>query len=343
MKGYFKQLAHQTGLTFESGSKPSSALNNSRTQNASAPTQTGTRAKTSPLHVEEVTYVAQPPSTARTTPDRVDKEIAQKSSTVNKHLEANTFTETSEPDRTPSSPEPLPHTTVEIGPQTFSAEAPLPDTGHQSSLADSTEKEFRASVHQAREVFDESLSSAQAVGLENFSQGREIFQDTFAESSQTESGGPSDAQKASSLKQKPEQLPLHEAEAVRTSALEQTETATVQHYLKEVMEWISAPPEIDESELEQTHRTKILRAPESENNFALEHERDAAAVARPAHAREPEVQDLNLSIGTISIVIEEPKAAAAPALPAPVQRAESSHAPARRESPSLSRYYLRSF
>ncbi len=342
MKGYFKQLAHQTGLSFESGSKSSSAPNNSRAHHASAPTQTSSRARISPLHVEEVTYVAQPPATARTIPDRVDKDAAPKSSSVNKPSEVNNFTEASETNRTQSSPEPLPHTMLEIGPQTFSAEAPLPDTGHQSSLAGSSEKELRASVHQAEESFDESLSSAQATGPENFSEVREISQTTFAESSQ-QSSEPSDAQTASSLKQKSEQLPLHEAEAQPVSALEQTETATVEHYLKEVMEWISAPPEIDESEIEQTHRTKILRAPESENSFALEHERDAASVARQAHAREPEVQDLNLSIGTISIVIEESKATTTPALPAPAPRNESAHAPARNESPSLSRYYLRSF
>jgi hypothetical protein len=341
MKGYFKQLAHQTGLSFESGQR--SAMNSSRTQHASAPTQTSTGSKISPLHVEEVTYVAQPPATARTTPDRVDKDAAPKSSTVNKHSEANTFTEASETNRPQSSPQSLPHTTLEIGPQTFSAEAPLPDTSHQSSLADSAEKEIRASVHEAAEIFDESLSSARATGPQEFSEGREIFQTTFAESSQPESSEQSDVQTASSVKQKSEQLPLHEAEAEPGSALEQTETATVQHYLKEVMEWISAPPEIDESELEQPRQTKILRVPESENSFALEHEHDAAAVARQTQAREPEVQDLNLSIGTISIVIEEPKAATTAALPAPAPRAESSHAPASSESSSLSRYYLRSF
>jgi hypothetical protein len=341
MKGYFKQLAHQTGLSFESGQR--SAMSSPRTQPTSAAPQTSSRAKISPLHVEEVTYVAQPPTTARAIPDRVDKDAAPKGSTVNKHSEVKTFTEASETHRPQSSPEPLPHTTIEIGPQTFSAEAPLPDTGHQSSLADSAEKEIRASVPEAAEVFDESFSSAQAAGPQEFSEGREIFQTTFAETSQ-QSSEPSDVQTESSLKQqKSEQLPLHETEAEPGSALEQTETSTVQHYLKEVMEWISAPPEIDESELEQTHRTKLPRVPESENSFALEHERDAAAVARQTQAREPEVQDLNLSIGTISIVIEEPKAATTPALPAPAPRAESSHAPARNESSSLSRYYLRSF
>jgi hypothetical protein len=72
--------------------------------------------------------------------------------------------------------------------------------------------------------------------------------------------------------------------------------------------------------------------------FALEPEVEPTP-PRPGRPEALEVQDLNLSIGTISIVIEEPKQTASAALPAPPRVERSPERPAS-EPTRLSRYYL---
>lgn len=113
----------------------------------------------------------------------------------------------------------------------------------------------------------------------------------------------------------------------------------VRNYLKEVRAWVAAPTELDQSELERP-RARERRAAEHKEVFALASEVEPT-VPRPGRPETSEVQDLNLSIGTISIVIEEPKQAApAPFAAAPrVERAPER--PAGPEPTRLSRYYLR--
>lgn len=110
--------------------------------------------------------------------------------------------------------------------------------------------------------------------------------------------------------------------------------------MKEVRAWVAATPTIDESASQQDDRAEALQ--ERRDVLAFEHETNAASFARNDRTEEPRVQDVSLSIGNISIVIEEPKkdvsipAAAPPSVERSQERTGS-------EPTSLSRYYLRTW
>lgn len=120
-----------------------------------------------------------------------------------------------------------------------------------------------------------------------------------------------------------------------------------QNYLREIVEWVSAPPVMEAEVWEKGSRAQ--EAQQTENTFAVKHDGSKhdsdvppASLQTPAEEG-PEVQDLNLSIGTISVVIEEQKPQAAVLPPAPPPpRAQSTAARADAERTSLGRYYLRS-
>jgi hypothetical protein len=97
---------------------------------------------------------------------------------------------------------------------------------------------------------------------------------------------------------------------------------------------------MEETELE--FLTAEETPPRSRNPAGLERGATAAAPVPRHDAEEPELQDLSLSIGTISIVIEEPRKEvqiqqAPPANPKRVLDRTTN------ESTDLSRYYLRSW
>jgi len=117
--------------------------------------------------------------------------------------------------------------------------------------------------------------------------------------------------------------------------------ATFQNYLKEVRAWVAATPEVDEGELER-RRPQDAQRERRRGIVALEQEMNTASSSLHARTQEPEVQDLNLSIGTISVVIEEPKQGV-PSPPLAPPRAERTTQRATSESTSLSRYYIRSW
>jgi hypothetical protein len=120
----------------------------------------------------------------------------------------------------------------------------------------------------------------------------------------------------------------------------------VRNYLKEVRAWVSAPPDIDQRELDWQRDADRPPAPRATERslvshsdvFALESE-IRPATPKPVRSESLEVQDLNLSIGTISIVIEEPKQIVPAAVPAPTSM-DSSSGRVASEPTRLSRYYL---
>jgi hypothetical protein len=133
---------------------------------------------------------------------------------------------------------------------------------------------------------------------------------------------------------------LKVAEPVDVTLAERSDReVVVRDYLKEVRAWVAATPETDESEFDRQPQSEPQRS--DDVVFALERETEAPPRTTPGELRAPEAQDLNLSIGTISIVIEEPqRSVVAPVVvPPPV-----AHAPETRSEPTrLSRYYLRSW
>ena len=130
------------------------------------------------------------------------------------------------------------------------------------------------------------------------------------------------------------------ASANRADAQDHLLEAMVRDYLKEVRAWTAATPAIDGRTPEQDEWAQALR--EHRDVLTFGQESGAASSARDDRAEEPEVQDVSLSIGNISIVIEEPKKDA-PAPTAVTPAAERSHERTGREPASLSRYYLRTW
>ena len=118
-------------------------------------------------------------------------------------------------------------------------------------------------------------------------------------------------------------------------ALPTERTRFDQPQLKEVIAWVTANP----TNIEEEPFPEIFIPSRNEpgNEFADHSQLDSLA-PRPARAQAPQIQDFSLSIGNISIVIDEPKQDA-PALPTPPPIIE--RPPEVSDRPTdLSRYYL---
>jgi hypothetical protein len=114
----------------------------------------------------------------------------------------------------------------------------------------------------------------------------------------------------------------------------------VRNYLKEVRAWVAMPPEPIEDSAEADIGLEGYY--DRSDVFSPGPAPDTSRVAPVLPAEAPAVQDLSLSIGSISIVVEEPQKN----MPAPVAtqpRAEGSMPRGDRESTNLSRYYLRTW
>ncbi len=114
-------------------------------------------------------------------------------------------------------------------------------------------------------------------------------------------------------------------------------------YLKEVMEWIAARPDTDEDDTTSQISDAYTAIT---NTWGLDQTNETYIASRSDQTRDPDIQDLNLSIGTISIVVEDPSGheSLAPALPAaPIQTQSAPSSAASHEPTNLSRYYLRSW
>ena len=111
----------------------------------------------------------------------------------------------------------------------------------------------------------------------------------------------------------------------------------VRQYLREVHAWVAAGPTAEA--IADESQSLNNQQPES---VAIAVERSPQPLAQPATRDAIDVHDMNLSIGTISVVIEEPKPAAA-AVIAPTPAAPAPQPQTQHEPISLSRYYLRSW
>jgi hypothetical protein len=119
----------------------------------------------------------------------------------------------------------------------------------------------------------------------------------------------------------------------------------VRSYLKEVTAWVAATEEMDttvfDSASEISHDSGTLA--QRNNVFRIEPRFDARQVTTPESLvgeHQPQVQDVSLSIGSISIVIEEPRAESATPAVTTQPRAERTQTSGAPEPTRLSRYYL---
>ena len=113
----------------------------------------------------------------------------------------------------------------------------------------------------------------------------------------------------------------------------------VRQYLREVRAWVAASPMPEDESVSESQQSWTEQQPES---VAFTVARESVPTPQVERHDQIDVHDMNLSIGNISIVIEEPQPAA-PAVIAPTPSAPPPQPQTRHEPISLSRYYLRSW
>jgi hypothetical protein len=113
----------------------------------------------------------------------------------------------------------------------------------------------------------------------------------------------------------------------------------VRQYLREVRAWVAASPMPEDESVSELQQSWTEQQPET---VAFTVARESVPTIQPEPRDQVDVHDMNLSIGNISIVIEEPQPAA-PTVIAPTPSASPPQPQTRHEPISLSRYYLRSW
>jgi hypothetical protein len=337
MKGYFGQLARRTGLSI--GNQGSVAGRSASTPGVA--TAAKASAPVAPIHVEEVVFTSSSPA--------VDSDVSASKTSVTtatsegKHHAASVVTPndgfTSPLEAVSPVADLEQH--VSLGqPETSRDTVELPD----SSLAQET------APHETQIHFvdpePETLTTEQV-----FFDARPFDQSPLTVSEETsivvsgveELRQPQDETRDSSVS-------VHEVQSVEivsplespnpanadvTGAPEREPRRIFQEQLKEVIAWITSPPE----EVEQT-TLEVIEAPHATNTVVVREREQARPAERPSKASEPHVNDLSLSIGTISIVVEEPKQDFPVSL-TPAPTTHTSPQPVAPEPTRLSRYYLR--
>jgi hypothetical protein len=347
MSGYFSELAHHTGLSLERGASKDA---NNFPAEPSAGVQLPDRAPTEPLHVEEISFTAAPaPDAAKDNSERLGtlsdrdgvgpstREVHLPEQTKSKDLYQLHGTVLMSKGMTDSSP----GIAWEESPVGFTGSA-----GASSNLREPSPVENFPASGPVVSRADEKSAERQSLPQESLSipydsieivESRSIIRDRQAQLHPAARQGANDAGE-------PEPTGNPERDAIHDEDVERT--TTVHNYLKEVRAWVSAPPEPDRQELEWQRDAERLPAPHraerplASHNDAVDLEREIQpAHGRAARSETLEVQDLNLSIGTISIIIEEPKQIA-PTAHQPSVRVDSSRERPASEPTRLSRYYL---
>ena len=318
MKGYFSQLARHTGLHFTSAAQlnaPSSAAQSVPTAGAqSVP-------PASPLHVEEVTLVA-PTTTAPASdkPNVVQHETIRSTDTTQ-------AVATVQPDL-PSTPPPS---------EPFSTNAQLSASPHESGRHNEPHQSTAASIE--TENVQRLSTELQSPVLE-----RNVERDHISTRSSNDEV-PLEHVEANFVTATSETFAsLPASHQTKTESAEQAvndpveREILVRQYLREVRAWVAAPPieipDVPEHQLAQENSASAWQ-PENTTTFNRE---PLQPSAQTTQRTDLDVQETSLSIGTISVVIEDPKPAAATIAPlptAPVAQPQTQPEPI-----SLSRYYL---
>ena len=299
MKGYFSQLARHTGLRFPSAAPATSPLRNAQR----------------PLHVEEVTFVS--PMATTLGPDRPD--VVQQ--------------QTPEPTQTTQT-----HTAAPRTPPAFS-EAPSAEvqlSGLQTEPHESTATPIE--TEDVRPLSTEHQSPLPGPHIFGLPVDRAKLEHVEARLVPPVSETTSPL--ASSQEDDPPKVPAQPVSDLNPSDPVQREVL-VRQYLREVRAWVAAPPtpipDVPENETIEAHDVTSEWQPERVTTYA----RDRAPLNTSPQPTQPDhidVHETSLSIGSINIVIEDPKPNVMTIAPAPTTPpAQPRSQP---EPTSLSRYYL---
>lgn len=320
MTGYFSRLAERTGLGFAAHSAQRARGGNAHASSTEfAPERV---APAAPLHAEEITFVSQPEGGAREAfgqsagegfHDDVREREGERARLRSENSRAGDFTNDA---ASLSSATGAPHDYETQTPRTRRADSdrPLQSFPEQSGIhIETSAPQRRTSSERGVENYETADGARELQRRANAAKESLPFGIDQARPREPQ-------QPAQATRETPNDFaaPL-DAEAI--GGMSRTEI--YQTYLREVRKWVAeeAPAILDEAASRE--RSRVAAA---EDDFGVSLE------------REPVTQDFNLSIGTISIVVEEPPAQTV-VQPAPPQRAE--RAPAPRAARSSGRNYLR--
>jgi hypothetical protein len=344
MKGYFSQLARATGLSFAPGAiSPERGL-------SSAPVPAAPRERVpalETLHVEEVTFTNSSPAAGAI--DRQDVEAIDQPNMIQSpaSFRAESYAASEQAIASDLSASPSPGRPFNDVPAEIFSEA-----GAIGRLRGPTQRASPIAEGSALSIDEVQISSSEPAATRqhgNSTQSLLLGSDwdlvrgvdhhgsESPEMVETIEIGQQSLNPAAAGISQP-----HERESAISDATARdpaVEKITFQDYLREVSVWIAAKPEIDDADLNRQQGLEA-RNKDGDRDLSLEHETNPAAPRVLPHMREPELQDLSLSIGTISIVIEEPnQQVAIPSPPQPVAPIVTQERG--REPTSLSRFYLR--
>lgn len=300
MKSYFSQLAKQSGLRFAE---------------QSGKTRQVKTLPPAPLH-EENTILIAPDSPAEKT---------QKPSLQNAL--------TPLPETPKTSPKPKSKGAETKPVETFTAEKPKP----LESFVSSQNIEIASEIHienysEIKPVEQKEKKSAELPGVEQI-----VFKETgFTESLKTPEANPEVSEtKLVEAQTNQKEYFKKTGELLETDDADRQEIQQI--LLQEVHEWVSDTPVFAESENVEVKEPSIKILPPIE--------RETVLVREPfAHQQDEkqglEEQNFNLSIGTISIVIEEAEKPSPPENIPPKTSGESKTAETKRQFSRLSRNYL---
>ena len=337
MKGYFGQLARRTGLSI--GNQGSVAGRSASTPGVA--TAAKASAPVAPIHVEEVVFTASSP--AVDTDGSASKTSVTTAASEGKHHAASVVT----PNDGFTSP--------------LEAVSPVADVEQHGSLGQAETSRDTVEIPDSRLAQETAPHETQIHFVDPEPETlttEQVFFDArpFDQSPLTVSEETSIVVSAAEELQPPHDetrdssVSVHEVQSVEIlSTLESPNPANAnvagapereprrifQEQLKEVIAWITSPPE----EVEQT-TFEVIEAQRDTSKAIIQEREEKRPVDRPANNNEPQINDLSLSIGTISIVVEESKQN----FPVSLTPAPTTHTPLPPVAPEptrLSRYYLR--
>jgi hypothetical protein len=335
MKGYFSELARHTGLRIGGGSPAATAL--------SSPTSAhqNIRGEVKGLEVEEVAFTSSPPpptadraAVAEPTPETISTDAVR---SIPDRKDAPTKRDSdleSDFNGTQVFPEAKVEAAFEV---TTTGNPPASKSGTKEGSVRPAEMET-AIIGHPRVVISEKTSTGAETpdanqipesvsGLEERNAFSEVERYDSADRNQERRGVPAE----------PDLGPFARAAEQSDAGLdERIERQTiVRNYLQEISEWISTPTSSEEEPDSFISADSVATAEDQARRPARANATEPGRL--PADALEQ--QDLSLSIGTIKIVVEEPRnvAPVPPALPA---KPEAAFERTKTVSTDLSRYYL---
>jgi hypothetical protein len=330
MKGYFSKLARHTGLRIGSGSRTTAA--------ASPAPPTQPKSELRELSVEEVTFtdLSQPvnvgtfdagaPAAAQITAAQVtvtsDRNDARRPERADNGRDVRSESDASRIHK-PSAPA-IEVTAVNLTDSDLSTSRNLPSTEIETHVFDHPRVviSLPTSMDEQTPASGQIPESVSGLELRNATSARQFdFGDPRREMT-------SDEDEPGRYSRSTQQSEAGLDERVERQLV-------VRNYLKEISEWISTPVAAEEEPASFSSDDSGASA----GDPARRAERMDISERDRWRASAPEQQDLTLSIGTIKIVVEEPRAQAAapPAPPATTERTfeRTTTAPA-----DLSRYYI---